>query len=199
LSLRAAGWPGPSPVASSLRPWRATGDMDNGRPLRRCFISNSGDGPVDDPGTFAAPGEYGDRRLRIRPSYEKPTRPGRCPGGLHPFRHAHRARVWANGRVPVSIVGVCHGANGLRAPEIDDIQKQKRGFTRPVRSHDGGCDVRARIFRPASYRSMTSRQCARNAFTRSSGLSRCVASTSARSASLASFDSMPMSLAEPPG
>jgi hypothetical protein len=52
-------------------------------------------------------------------------------------------------------------------------------------------------FRPASKSPITRRQCAKNASTRSSGLSRYVASTRASSASLAIFDSMPASLAEP--
>ena len=86
----------------------------------------------------------------------------------------------------------------LFSQEFHDIQQEKRRLAGLGCLHDCECAACDLSFRPASYNCVMSRQCARNALTRCSGLSRCVASTSARSAASASFDFMPVSLAEPP-
>src|SRR6516162_5137193 len=83
--------------------------------------------------------------------------------------------------------------------DIEGIEQQKQRLTGTCGSHDCGRPVRASSSRPISYSSITSRQCVRKAFKRSSGLNCWVASTRRRSASWLSFDFTPLYFSRGPG
>ena len=122
------------------------------------------------------------RPQRVTPSY--PTQPISLSSsaGHHAISHAQARRNRSRFPDDFLFEVTAEEFANLKSHSATSSWGGRRKEHRLPRSrgpHDCGCAARA--LWPASYNSITRRQCARKAFKRSSGLRRCVASTSARS------------------
>lgn len=82
-------------------------------------------------------------------------------------------------------------SDSLVGQQRNGIEQQQRRLAGSLRSHEFVCCEGAeRCRRPASYSSLTSRQCARNALSRCSGVRHRMAAMRSSCNCLASFDSI---------